>query len=149
MRFIVYIVLLGLITSGCNDNKNDSSNLNKGFNTKYEYFHTFKDQQTNVLGKLYVHYLNAHLNIIDSLLIVNDENGTTDTLYHIAGTDLCNKKGTELEVSKEKFNGYKIVLTKDDYLVLVLSDSIGNGKSDNLTIHWNYANKLFEWLKTP
>lgn len=114
----------------------------------YTLLHTFHAKDGQVLGSAYVKYTDNR-EIFTSLFITKEENGKLDTLYFIDSTKLISKKGIDTEVVKEGFHGYKTVLKKDDYIVLVLVNEYGKGASDNLTIEWNYEEGLFELMKSP
>lgn len=113
----------------------------------YTMIHTFRAKDGVELGRVFVKPLNSEVFV--SLVITNATNIEDDILYVIDSTKLFSKKGIDTEVAPEGFYGYKIVLKKDDYIVLTYLSNGGKNVSDDLTIAWNYNLKIFELMKTP
>ena len=147
---IVYILSFFSCTQEVKKNNNISDNqkISQSIQENYTLLHTFHAKDGKVLGSAYVKYIDNR-EIFTSLLNTKEEKGKQDTLYFIDSTRLNSKKGIDTEVVKEDFHGYKTVLKKGDYIVLVLVNEYGEGASDNLTIEWNYEEDLFELMKTP
>ncbi len=101
-----------------------------------------------MLGNAYALF-GENQGVFTSMLITNEVNKKIDTLYRIYNITLISKKGLDAQVSKEKFSGYKCILKKQDYIVLVIVDKYGKEISDYLTIRWSYEENLFELLKSP
>jgi hypothetical protein len=150
IQYLLVIACSGNQTQQANNNvKNVQQVEHKLQNSQYGFFHTFYSKDGVLLGKAYVLFIKNSKEIFTSLVITNEINGNIDTLYTIESTKLISKKGIDTEVYKQGFFGYKVILMKNDYIVLVLVNDNGEGVSDNLTIEWNYEEKMFELLKTP
>lgn len=130
------------------NNVSDGQKISQSTQENYTLLHTFYAKDGKLLGNAYVNYTDNR-EIFTSLLITKEKDGKQDTLYFIDSTRLNSKKGIDTEVVKKDFHGYKAVLKKEDYIVLVLVNEHGEGASDNLTIEWNYKEGLFELMKTP
>ena len=83
--------------------------------------------------------------VFTKLLIVKN----SDTLYKVENSIFSNKSGTDFQVLKKGFFGYKIVLKKNTYIVLSYLTNGGRNVSDDITIGWNALKNVFEVEKTP
>ena len=109
--------------------------------------HLFKDKKGLLLGEVYIKY--KAKGIFEQMIILKNRTQSKDTLYSIKGTVFRNPNGVDIEVGKSNFWGYKIVLKRNDYIIVTKVNNKNVGISDNIMISWDYNRKLFEVLKTP
>ncbi|MBX3164040.1 MAG: hypothetical protein KF900_06125 [Bacteroidetes bacterium] len=141
MKSILFVIFCCVISFSSCSQKPHQANI---IDDKH-LIHSFKDKSGNPLGNAYAKYTADNDSIFTSLIIISQ----SDTLYKIDNTKLISKKGVDDKVSEERFLGYKCVLKKGDYFILVMVNEYGEGISDDITIEWNYSEKLFELLKRP
>jgi len=150
MRLLLlqYIVsLLSCASSIKEDGESKNQLLYQFDSTEYTQIHSFYDKDEKLLGSVYVKYLDK--DVFTSMLIEKEVNGRKDTLYFINFNKLISKKGIEAEVFNEGFYGYKVIMKKNDYIVLSYLRNYGKDVSDDITIEWNYKEGLFELMKAP
>ena len=70
------------------------------------------------------------------------------TKFSVVNEIISGVNGVEAKVSKENLYGYKIVLAKPSYIVIVMTSPDGHGISDDITIEFDENNKEFHLLKT-
>jgi hypothetical protein len=110
-------------------------------------FHVFENPAGAILGYAYTPK-DSDNDIFDRLHVFESKN-SRDTLYKVERTKLYNQNGLEVEVSENDFHGYKCVIKRDDYIVLVMVDAQGREYSDNITIEWDYESKKFQLQQGP
>ena len=150
-RPIFLILLLGIATS-CSNTSNHSR-LNLDDNSKaeqnnlikkdFQLIHTLKKSDSTIIGYVYVKYIND--SVFTDLFVLNNK----DTLYTIQKNVFYNKNGIDLTVYPYDFYGYRIILMKNDNLVLSYLRNGGVNVSDDITIQWNYKSKILETIKIP
>lgn len=99
------------------------------------------------IGSIYIKPIDSL--IFSQLFILKESGVTVDTLYKIEENRLFNPEGLDVKVNGENHYGYRFVLKKNNYFVIIALNDEGNGVSDNINIMWNEKKKLFEVLKTP
>jgi len=65
--------------------------------------------------------------------------------------DFWNTKGVDFDDAKdrEKFFGFKKILTKKDYILLGYYSDNGMEVADDITLEWSYDRNIFEVPLTP
>ncbi len=111
--------------------------------SKWESIFSLKTKDDTLIGTVFIKKIND--TIFTELVVINND----DTIYHIDSTILKNYQGIDIEVGKNGFYGYKMILNKSDYFVINCLTNYGKNVSDDITIEWNYNKKLLEVQKVP
>jgi len=114
---------------------------------KFEYVYQLKTTNEEVIGNVYVKWKTD--DVFTDLLILNINNGKSDTLYLIQKCELKNKRGVDLSFDSKEFWGYRFGLIKEDYFELIYLSNNGKIESDILTIEYDKQQNIIELLKTP
>ena len=111
----------------------------------YHLLNRFVSKTGLVLGDTSVKKVND--TIFSSLIIVND----SKVIYEIDHLDFWNTKGVDFDHAKdrEKFFGFKKILTKKDYILLGYYSDNGMEVADDITLEWSYDRNIFEVPLTP
>ena len=111
----------------------------------YEPIYTFHNKKGETLGSL--QGIKKNNEIYTHLRIVGNEQ---EVLYFIDKTKLYSGEDLELDiVAGGEFYGYKIILTKPDYVVLSYLTNDGKNVSDDITIEYDYKQHKFKRLILP
>jgi hypothetical protein len=96
------------------------------------------------LGNIYANYVDSER--IASLYIVGKKN---EVLYTVDKNGFFSVKGSDVPFSRKGLYGYKILHRDVDRITISVFWDGGTSVSDDLTIRWNYDQKLFEIRKIP
>ena len=153
MRLRLFLLTSVLLCMSCSS---DANNLSVAAESKqfpefnqadYKLVHQFYSKDKEPLGNVYAKYISD--DVFTSMVIKINAEGRNEILYFIDSTRLIKKDGIDIEVFAEGFYGYKVVLAKDDYIVINYLRNKGKNVSDDITIEWNYAEKKFQMMKAP
>lgn len=115
---------------------------------EYILINTLYDVDSQLLANVYVEGIDGNA-IFSKLILSKDYKQESLPLYLIDSTGLYSFKGKDAQLASEDFYGFKIVMIKDDYIVLNYLRKEGDYVSDDFTIQWNYKMGVFELIKTP
>jgi len=147
---LFYFLLFSIFQGGINHTATIIANYQKQ-SLVLKGVHTFRDKSKNILGNVYINEVANNKDVFDYLLIINNTNAQIDTLYRIDRSNFEIMKGRheiEMTASNKNFLGYKIVLKKQDYIVITYVTKEKEHASD-ITIEWNYDDKMFKILRMP
>ena len=113
----------------------------------YELIHRFYGKDKTFLGSAYAKYRANE--VFTSMIILKGDEQNSEVLYFIDKTKLLKKDGIDGTVYPDGFWGYKVIMAKDDYIVINYLRNAGKNVSDDITIKWNYNEQKFQMLKTP
>jgi hypothetical protein len=112
---------------------------------KYEIIHKFSDKSGNEIA--YLKGLKRDKDLYTHFLI---ENLNNETLYSVVENKLFSGNDLELNITEGgDFYGYKILLMKDDYIVLSYFSNNGQNVADDITIKYDHEVGKFKLLVLP
>ena len=133
-------------------NKNPEKSSEKKSNTEpktnrngYYKIHTLKKKDKTIIGDVYIKPITEK--VFGSLFIIKENESKIDTLYLIKKNKFFNKNGLDIEVIDDNCYEFKLVLLKDNYIIV---NSICREKatvSDDIKIEWNEDKGIMEVWK--
>ena len=137
------LLLLLISCSSYRTEANKEAKINKNNRNGYEKVHSLFKKDGTFIGDVYVSFIND--DIFKDLYVIDE----TDTIYSVSRDVFSNAKGEDIRVFGEGFFGYRILLKKQDYIVLSYLRNTGANVSDDITIEWNYDHNVLEVQKVP
>jgi len=145
------VLIISLILLSCQGESGNSSNYFSGVDKSmeeikrkdFEVIHTLRKKDSTLIGEIYARFIDK--DVFDSLYVINKG----DTIYSIERNILKNRNGIDLKAPEQGFYGYRIVLKKNDYFVIINLMEGGKKVSDNANIIWDYEKGLLQVEKVP
>ncbi|GEM_PF-2982037 len=145
MKKIIYSALFLVLVAGVSVLIAHKYNTSKSVNLAgYKSTHTLVEKDGTFLGNVYVKYINGEI-FADLYILDKDD----EVLYEINKYGFFSTKGKDMEIEKEGFYGYRMVLKSNDRFVVSYLRRGGEDISDDITIRWNHVSNAFGVLKDP